>query len=300
MHPLLFISPSPTYTCIDWTLYCTSFRPPALYASNASSFYKPLFISLSFSGRSDLTTAYYRTSTEVQEAARDAHRDEDKTIPGHSSSRRSSSNDNESREEGTSTDNIPSAHGIPVRHPPLPPVESSDSVDIISTGETSHEECGEGGDGDSSSPSHDAVLNTQGKPQQQQQSEGVVSARSGDHDHENGSPAAPKVAKCAWEGMKVVAERAFHVRREIKAVFSSELERCLLKVSAAREPGFFSSAGGVSSEKREGRHGRGQRYPRFVLWRGADPGVTLVDILLVVLLAVSFSLSEDSMSSKVL
>lgn len=226
MHPLLFIPPGPTYGCSLDTYFVLYLF---LSSRNLRLFlYKPLILFLSFTGKSDLTANVYRTSTEIQEAT---HRVEHKTDRDHLSLRRSTSKDNESREEGTSTDNIPSSHGIPARNPP---VEWSDSVDITSTRGSSHGECSGGGDGDSSSPSHDAILGTIGKPQlQQQQSEGVVSGRSGDHSHENRSPATRKVAKRAWEGVKVVMERALHVFREVKAVFSSELERCLLKVSAA-------------------------------------------------------------------
>lgn len=38
----------------------------------------------------------------------------------------------------------------------------------------------------------------------------------------------------AWSSLEVGVERAIHVRREVKAVFSSELERCLLKVRLSR------------------------------------------------------------------
>lgn len=44
--------------------------------------------------------------------------------------------------------------------------------------------------------------------------------------------AMDKAAK-AWTSLEVGMERAIHVRREVKAVFSSELERCLLKVRPA-------------------------------------------------------------------
>lgn len=225
MHSLLVIPLGPTYVRSLYT-FCIvlGFYPPALYAS---FFYNTLLPSFSFTGRSDLTAAFYRTSTEIQEAA---HGIEDKMDQDHLSSRRSTSNDNGSREEGTSTDNIPSAHGIPARNPPG---EWSHSVDITSTRGSSHEECSGGGDGDSSSPSRDVILGTQGKLQLQQHSEGVVSGRSGDHDHEDSSPTTCKATKRAWEGVKVFMERSLHVFREIKAVFSSELERCLLKVSAA-------------------------------------------------------------------
>lgn len=46
--------------------------------------------------------------------------------------------------------------------------------------------------------------------------------------------AKEKVAK-TWSSVEVGVERAIHVRREVKAVFSSELERCLLKVRVGTE-----------------------------------------------------------------
>lgn len=45
-----------------------------------------------------------------------------------------------------------------------------------------------------------------------------------------GGGAGLVMAKMAWDQAKVAIERALHFRREIRAMFSSELERCLLKV----------------------------------------------------------------------
>ena len=48
--------------------------------------------------------------------------------------------------------------------------------------------------------------------------------------------AKEKIGK-TWTTVEVGIERVIHVRREVKAVFSSELERCLLKVRACARQG---------------------------------------------------------------